>query len=262
MNAEFRGSVLKSLHMAGEHALPGRPPTRPDGSTPFPDAAAEARSVEEIRDLAQQRGFREGHEEGRRAGAEEARAEILAQAQSVIEAATAEAVRSARSQVETQLQDAAAQQWTAVRARLDALFGALASQFARRVEDAENDLQALCLEAVVSMMGEAAANPQLVRDAVLHALVRLQRRPVGRMRLNAQDLALLQTMPDWSDWVAEHAPQLEWESSADVTLGGCILESPEGGLDARLDVQLQRFSDLLREARRVAPSTSGSVQPS
>lgn len=225
-----------------------------DNPVPGPGETAE------VRELARQQGYREGweqglqegHETGAREGAAAARQDILAQAADVIAESASRAEQEAAQRVGTALEQEALQRWNQHQARLDALLAALPSQIAQRIDAAQDDLLALCMEALVQILGRDAVQPLAVRAAVQHAIHQIKARPLVRVELNPDDLAALQALPDWDAWCGQHAAGLQWTGSARIETGGCIVTSPEGSLDTRLDQQLQTFRSLLLSSREAA----------
>ena len=69
--------------------------------------------------------------------------------------------------------------------------------------------------------------------------------------MHPDDLAMLQKgqgpmqgLPGGTD--------VQWVASSEVALGGCILQSPEGGLDARFETQLEALREMLLQTRAAA----------
>jgi flagellar assembly protein FliH len=69
------------------------------------------------------------------------------------------------------------------------------------------------------------------------------------VRLAPGDADLLRTMHGEMTRLAG-IKGLEIVSDEGIELGGCLLETARGGLDARLETQVQRLRELLLAARR------------
>lgn len=279
--AVLRGAVLRSQAVS----LGGRPRMREEAARPViqqgaalthapagqreDPAASPQAEMAEAKEFARQSGYREGwdqglkegREAGQREGAAAGRREILAQAASVITEAAQQAAQEAAQRANAKVEQEASQRWNQQQARLEALLAALPQQMAQRLEAAQDDMLALCMEALVHMLGQKAAQPEFIRAALRQAMNQVKARPLIRVELNPNDLAALQGLPDWEQWCGQHDAELQWVGSPRVETGGCIVTSPEGSLDARLDTQLQAFRSLLLASRSELASrpANGSV---
>ncbi|MCY1243941.1 Flagellar assembly protein FliH [compost metagenome] len=152
-------------------------------------------------------------------------------------------------QAQQRLQEQRQKDQTALQSRqqrIDALLAALPAQIQARIDAAEDDLVALCFESVCRMLGAAAATPEGIRAQVAHAREGLQGRPLVAVHLHPDDLAMLRAASGSED------SALQWVADPAVAVGGCILQSPQGGLDARLETQLRTLTELLTQARASA----------
>lgn len=233
------------------------PPVMPTNS---PRSAPDETALTEARELAREQGYREGWEQGRQAGYEAgaqegavaAKQEVLAQASDVIAEAAKAAGEQALQQTSHALKQEAFERWSQQQARLDALLAALPAQIALRLEAAQDDMLALCMEALLHILGEQAVQAPVIRSTVRHALDQLRARPLIRIELHPDDLAALRHLPGWDAWCEQQAPGAMWVGNAELAGGGCVVVSPEGSLDARLDGQLQAFRTILLNSRRTA----------
>jgi flagellar assembly protein FliH len=114
------------------------------------------------------------------------------------------------------------------------------------VRSSEGDVIELVIEALSAIVGRRAEDDrELVVETVRRALD----------RVGAQDVVRVRTHPDDADTVRawlhdEPAAATAWEVRADgaVTLGGCVIDTGSGVVDARLDVQLAQVAAQLRSA--------------
>ena len=252
--------VLHDVTVRGRFAL-----GRPRGSSPVvvaPDVAslrAQLMSQENPAPAVQpeaeacrrgyEEGFAKGLLEGRAKGAEEARAQTVQAAE--------QAERGRAAQHEELVEALKQETKSAAEARLaqlNSLIAALPSQIETRLEAAEDDMLALCFEVVCRLLGESATRPDVLGAHLRHAVAALRNRPLVAIHLHAEDLALLEKAGVIAGMSGE--PAFQWVASSDVPLGGCVLESPEGGLDARFDTQLQALRETLNRGRAVARSSS------
>jgi flagellar assembly protein FliH len=184
------------------------------------DAIVEAaqRQAEELIDGArvqaaamQHDGYRDGREQGYRDGVAEARGE-LAEALALVQRVAGEAAT--------------------MRERL--LWGA------------ERDIIELVIAATKNVVGEQVRlDPSLVMDTVERALERAGAQNVVRVRVSPDDRGRVEVA------LAERhgdAPPFQMVGDHAVAVGGCIVDTTAGEVDARLDVQLDEVARVLREA--------------
>ena len=112
---------------------------------------------------------------------------------------------------------------------------------------AELGIEVIC-EAVAKVIGESAAERDVVISAVRQVIRRTKERAKLVVRLSSADWALLQ---DYEAQLVEGLSIGSVELVADdrVRAGGCLLETPAGNLDGRFEVQLERLREALHNAR-------------
>jgi flagellar assembly protein FliH len=133
---------------------------------------------------------------------------------------------------------------TALRA---AMASAQASQQQSIEELAESAVE-IVYGAVTKILGESSSDRRQATAAVREVVKRCQDRSrlvirVGAAQakaLQAERAALLEGL---------NAGQVEIVADELVDLGGCLLDSPAGSLDGRLETQLQRLREVLLQAR-------------
>lgn len=189
--------------------------TAPSAEPPAPKISYEdykQRFHDELEALgaeARERGYAEGREAGRAKAASDHAAEIKA---------LAGLVRGARE-------------------RLDAGIGEL-SELAVEV----------VYESVCKLLGQSLAGREGVIAAVREVVRRARERSRLTVRVSPSDYALIR---EHLATVLEglEAGQVEVAADERVELGGCLLETPCGSLDGRLEVQLDRLRQTLAAAR-------------
>ncbi|MDR3018772.1 MAG: hypothetical protein LBV56_25345 [Delftia acidovorans] len=208
--------------------------------------------------LEQQRraAYEEGLKAGRKAGdAElEQRAQALSHEQAQVREATAALQREQKEW--QQRRQAGEQQMSAQRDSLQRLLQQLPEAWEGFLQDAEEDMLSLVFEAVCRITGEQAISRDGAR-AMLQRTVQAWhgRRPLS-VHVHPDDLDALQSdaplrqMLSASGFTAERQT-LRWVADPEVQLGGCLLRSEEGALDARLEVQLQALRASLAQTREV-----------
>jgi flagellar assembly protein FliH len=221
------------------------------------DVAAESGAAAEA---AYEAGFAEGRKQGFAAGQAAATAEGAQALRAALEETRAQAAADGRLEGlangrEEGYQEASqAQALAKVQAdeaahdrldRLDRMLQAVIAQVAQRLEQAEDDLVGLSHEAVCRILGAEAARPERLRSMVAHLLAQHGLGAQLAVHVHPDDLAalLLEAGQDGErPW--------RWVGDMAVQLGGVVLRSPEGSLDARLETQLAALGDALLAVRR------------
>jgi len=218
------------------------------GAQPSPEfpamPSAAALAEEDARRLGYEDGFVKGHAQGEERAAQEAR-RAAAQAEQ-------NAARELEKRMEQLTQELQKQFQTVHQARLDTLenlIGSLPSQIEARLAAVEDDMLALSFEAICRVLGDRAVQPDAVRAQIDQAMAGLRDRRLVAVHLHPDDLTSLQEATGASTSNPWRGDDIKWIASAEVVMGGCILQSPEGGLDARLETQLHALRDLLKQSR-------------
>lgn len=201
--------------------------------------------LQAAREDALQAGFREGLErglvEGRERGLQEGR-----------EAGEYSVKREARAG-----QDAVVERL----ALIDCLLAELPVEFGRRLAGAEEEMVALSHAVVCRILGEKLVTREGVAQCVAQAvreagggasLPASDRQPVS-VHVHPDALATLQGDPVVGAWLRGGEPvgaaPIRLVADERVVLGGCLVRSSEGTLDARIEVQMEALRQLLLEAR-------------
>lgn len=200
---------------AGEQAKPAAPLPK---TAPNLDALlAQAREsvlaqfkqeAETARELGRQRGL----QEGRAAGAEEAR-------------------RSAEAEL----------------ARIRSISGKLQDVVKNGVQGMEDVAVEIAFEAVCKILGSSAISQDGMRALVRKAATRAGGAERLNVRLHPGDLAALQAAGGLSGTLADG--KVVWSSDHSIELGGCLIQTDGGTLDARLETQIERLRATLLAAR-------------
>lgn len=213
-------------------------------------AEAEAESAA-VRQAAVDQGWKAGLEQGLREGYERGAAEGREAGRQEIE----RSAREARAAAEGRL------------VRLDALFASAEAELAARLDAAEDEMIALCHGVVCRMLGEVlvtrAGVAQLVAQAIRGArggaMLQSAGEGIASIHVHPDDLAMLESARPGSGDAASHGPApAHWVADERVQLGGCLVRSADGTLDARLETQLEALRALLLEARSRRPEIRSS----
>jgi flagellar assembly protein FliH len=195
-------------------------------------AAAEDRAREEAFQQAYAQAVREGREEGVRAGRGDGLREGRAQAAEEIRQAVQRAVAEAVLPVQAQ------------RDHLEQLARRADAAIADLLHACEDDMVALCYETICRIVGADAVDPDRVR-AQLAQLVSRHAGSEASFHVHPHDAHLLQV-----DAVRAPDGRPRWVPDPEVALGGCVVKSASGVLDARLETILASCKATLLEARR------------
>jgi flagellar assembly protein FliH len=258
----------------------------PSMDVPAPVASVDDVRIQSIEEEAQRRGYEQGFQEGLQAGEsegytkgvergrEEAKAEGYARGYELgleegREQGFEESVK--RGEERAQSEQAAALQaqknFEDGVERLKALTLSVQVQIDERLAVLEDDMVALCFDAVCRVVGSELVNAAGVKQHLLCALREWGKHSSFDVLMHPDDLALLRAnqapAPDASgadavssaggsgDSLLEEfsGQRVRWTPDPGIAMGGCILRSSEGGLDARLQTQLDGLQRLLLEVR-------------
>ena len=156
-------------------------------------------------------------------GLREGRAQAADEVRQAVQRAVAEAVLPLQAQHE----------------RLQKIAQGAQESMATLLAAAEDDMVALCYETLCRLIGASAVGPEAVR-AQLARLAALHGGTDLVLHVHPQDAELLERGP---------AGAFTWVADIEVGLGGCILKSSRGALDARLETMLSACKATLLEAR-------------
>jgi len=130
--------------------------------------------------------------------------------------------------------------------RLVGLSAAAEAEQERLLEAAELQLVELALAIARKIVGEELRiTPELVVEVVAHAIDEAKEKGEHTIRLNPEDIALLQP---YLPRAAIEAGGSEWQLQPDESLqrGDCVIETAYGTIDARIETQFEELSRLLR----------------
>jgi len=192
--------------------------------------------------------------------AHERAARIIAQGQAEalerIEAARAEAGRihaEARDRGLKEALDAAQERADRLAAELRARFDAQVAEINREREEffsrVEPEMAALAVSVAEKVVAqEIATQPEIVLNLVRNSMKRMKERETLRVRLNPEDLELVRQARDDLIAAVDGVQRLELIEDRRVDRGGCIVESRNGNLDARIKTQLTKMERVIAEA--------------
>lgn len=281
------GAVLRGVVMAGEAralarprpgtgtgqgaaALPRQVDSKPAAPQHMPASAPQApQRLDGDNDYQERgRGFRAGYEEGRQQGHAEGLQAGLAQGredgyEAAYEAGGKEGFQAGLAQGRQAAQQAAQEEQASGRQALaqrmhglDTLLAALPEQIDRALADAEDEMLGLCFDVLAGILGEAAVSQEGVRGMVRQAIAQARSHEAATVHVNPRDLEFLRADEELAAWLGSNR-RVRWVGDDRVTLGGCLVFTPDGGLDARLETQLARLATAFAKVRREKASPVG-----
>lgn len=270
------GRVLREVEL-GSQPLLLRPRMRGPGTAAKADRGQGASRPEPgPHDLAESQAFHAAlaaaREEGLSRGLEEGRAQASAEleaARGALQSAFDEQVTKIRQDVDAQAReriealDREMRGTLAERLQLlDRAVASLETEAARQRGAVEEDALALCHEAVCRVLGREGLKPATLANHLHAVLAPMMHEEAPSVLLHPDDFAVLEGMlRAFEEQVPaaslDRLRQVQWLASPEVVLGGCIVRSRTGGLDARWETQLHELRETLlreRDARRARPS--------
>ena len=143
--------------------------------------------------------------------------------------------------------------------RLDLLMkslpGQLHTQIAARIEAAEEDMIALCYTVVCRLLGDKSLRRDRVVNGVRQAIEQCCKTGsyaslsgLLGIHVHPKDLELLESDTEFSLWLAQHrSGSIPWMTDDQIGLGGCIVRTTQGSLDARLETQFHALRNQILE---------------
>ncbi|QHI99165.1 hypothetical protein GT347_14975 [Xylophilus rhododendri] len=201
---------------------------------------------------AREQAVRAGHAEGLRQGLAEARAQGEQQARQA-----GQALQAAQQSCE--------QHKTRLQTLLQALPQALAEAREHCLLGLEETMAALVQQAVCVLLGDklaAAGAPAAVRQALRTWAQQDRENTAVTVFVHPQDHEALAADPELQAWLQDRgSAAIAWRADARVALGGCLIRSAAGTVDARLETQLAALSQLLRQADHHPPQPAPDGTP-
>jgi flagellar assembly protein FliH len=132
--------------------------------------------------------------------------------------------------------------------RIRSIAGKLQGALDAGIEGLEDVAVEIAFEAVCKMLGSAAVSREGMRALVQEAAGRVAGAERVTVRLHPGDMAALQTAGAL-DTVLAPQQSVHWAADKSIALGGCLIETDGGTLDARLETQVERLRAALLAAR-------------
>jgi flagellar assembly protein FliH len=241
-NAMVDGPVQK---LARPDAMPAAAPV-PQALVQLPESTDVPTPVVDQRQLDE--AFRAGREQGLDDGKRQILESALAQER---ERARNEGLEQGREEGKRAAQQAAAASANEALATLERLLAVIPDQLNARFTALEEDMVALSFEMLARVLGETAATQDGLRALLRQALEQYGPRRLMEIRVHPGDLECLATDEMTGAWLRqrESGQDVQFVADASIELGGVVLRSPAGRLDARLETQLAALRRALSSVR-------------
>lgn len=256
--ARTAAAAQEPSRMAAAASKTGSPATTPsEASEAAHHAAASAEahieSLKQARAEGYQEALRELQQQGHQAGFEQGLKEGVKEGRTLGEEEVLQQTRSARAAMQERIERL--DQW------LHALHAQSSAHLAQRLHAAEDELIAIAHAVICRMLGTAAFERSSVGAMVRQAIEQCcgtgaagASADVTAIHVHPHDLEALQQDPDMAGWLVQQgASAVRWVPEPRVVLGGCIVQSAQGDLDARLETQLTALCHILIDGRGRAP---------
>jgi flagellar assembly protein FliH len=138
-------------------------------------------------------------------------------------------------------------------AQLNSVASSLSQARTEVIGGAEDAIVEVVYTALCRIIGETATARGTIVSMVSQVLASFRERDKLTVRLNPQDYDLLHQAPGAVNFGAT------LRADASVTIGGCVVESEAGYLDARLETQLTRLCEALLLARKQRQNAEESI---
>jgi len=183
------------------------------------DGTGREPSLEEVEQIAYQRGFCEGEQKGLAAG------EKLG-------------LRKGRSCVQPVIET------------LEKLLDELAQARKQTYERIESEIVGLAMAIARKIVGqELSTSPQIVVNVIRQAQRHLESAGSICIKLNPQDLEMLDREIPQLGSDLSNSGDLSFAGEASIARGGCVIETDAGNIDARLETQFKAIEECFRAAR-------------
>lgn len=115
------------------------------------------------------------------------------------------------------------------------------------VSKAEDTMVEIVYESLCRIIGEQSGQKEMVLGMVGHVLSEFRQHEPLVLLMHPQDLALVQqALPE----LGINPEQTQLRADPSLKMGGCLVESAVGTLDASLETQFSRLRDLFLQVRR------------
>lgn len=117
-------------------------------------------------------------------------------------------------------------------------------------QEMEDSAAEVVFEAVTKIIGQTAIDKQTAFSATRAAIEQLKGRERLIVRVSAKDYEMVKAALNDQEAAVPFATSVSVIADNLVQLGGCMIETEAGSLDARLEIQLQRLKETLLGVRK------------
>lgn len=117
-------------------------------------------------------------------------------------------------------------------------------------QEIENSAVEVVFEAVAKIIGHAAIDKKMAYNITREAIEQVKNRDKIIIRVSTQDYEMINAALHQADNAELLKKNLTVVADNLVQLGGCLIETEAGSIDARLEIQLQRLKDTLLGVRK------------
>jgi len=134
------------------------------------------------------------------------------------------------------------------RSELERLVASMEKAHQEALAGIEDIALGIAWEAVCKLLGEVAATRQGIQALVEQSANRVRAEEKMVVRLCPADIGILKEGKDPSE-AGDEPRRMEFLADASIEMGGCIIETSAGRIDAKLETQLARLSQALLAVR-------------
>jgi len=134
------------------------------------------------------------------------------------------------------------------RSELERLVASMEKAHQEALAGIEDIALGIAWEAVCKILGEAAATRQGIQALVEQSANRVRAEEKMIVRLCPADIGILKEGKDPSE-AENETRRMEFLADPSIEMGGCIIETSAGRIDAKLETQLSRLSQALLAVR-------------
>lgn len=195
-----------------------------------------------------QSGYQEGLEAGRKAGEEEGRQSGFEQGLTEGQQEAKRLIQEAARQLQEDASKSHAEKLHEQSLRLQKCMDAWSTQYTSLLEQHTDDLVALCFDAVTQVVGRLVQDPDQVVEMIRSALLHAGPLPNLHVHLHPDDFCMIENL--MTKEPGRLPSGLQFKADAQISVGGVVLRSDRGSLDARLEIQMARFARFLLDQRK------------
>jgi len=176
-----------------------------------------------IKKKAQEAGFAEGIEQGRKEGFKQGFSSGTATAEKAADEKMANLFKEKSRDIEK-------------------LLSTMSNAIDRSMQSLEQSSSDIAFEALIKIIGHADHYQDIARRAVEQVLSQIRTGTQVKVRLHSSDMQLIQAF-------SAFPPDIAFVADDSLSIGGCLVESPFGVVNASLETQLKALRTILDSTR-------------